>query len=112
MKKKVVHYSMNNVEKITIDRDIADKYVELKKRIAELEMELKPIEDVLKEELKDAMESIGENKFNNYGIVASIKSGYTKKTFDTTQFKTDRPNMYEKYLVEKIVGSTLSMGVE
>ena len=37
MKKKVVHYSMNNVEKITIDRDVADKYVELKKRIAELE---------------------------------------------------------------------------
>ena len=112
MKKKVVHYSMNNVEKITIDKDIADKYVELKKRIAELEKELKPIEDVLKEELKNAMESVGESKFNNYGIVASIKSGYTKKTFDTTQFKTDRPNMYEKYLVEKTVGSTLSMGVE
>ena len=112
MKKKVVHYSMNNVEKITIDKDIADKYVELKKRIADLEKELKPIEDVLKEELKDAMETIGESKFNNYGIVASIKSGYTKKTFDTTQFKTDRPNMYEKYLVEKTVGSTLSMGVE
>ena len=112
MKKKVVHYSINNVEKIVIDQDIADKYVDLKKRIAELEKELKPIEDVLKEELKSAMESVGENKFNNYGIVASIKSGYTKKTFDTAQFKTDRPNMYEKYLVEKTVGSTLSMGVE
>ena len=58
------------------------------------------------------MESVGESKFNNYGIVASTKSGYTKKTFDTTWFKTDSPNIYEKYLVEKTGGSTLSMGVE
>ena len=112
MKKKVVHYSINNVEKITIDKDVADKYVSLKKKIAELEKELKPIEDTLKEELKVAMESVGEKKFNNYGIVASIKSGYTKKTFDTTLFKTDRPNMYEKYLVEKTIDSSLSLGVE
>lgn len=112
MKKKIVHYSINNVEKITIDKEVADKYVSIKKQIADLEKELEPIEKTLKEELKVAMESVGESKFNNYGIVASIKSGYTKKTFDTTQFKTDRPNMYEKYLVEKTVGSTLSMGVE
>lgn len=77
------------------------KEIKLSQKKAELEAER------LKEELLMAMEKQGVKKFENDHIRITYKDEYVKNSFDTKQFKVERPDLYKEYLKSSTVGATV-----
>lgn len=109
MNKKLVHYKKNT---ITIDNDIAKKYIELTNKIAKLSKELEPIEKELKTELKDVMETTNNDKISSNGIIATLKQSYIRNVLDTDRLKLEDLETYTKYLKTTNVASSLSLKIE
>jgi hypothetical protein len=109
MNKKLVHYKKNM---ITIDTDIAKKYIELTNKIAKLSKELDVIEKELKIELKDIMEITNNDKITSNGIIATLKQSYIRNVLDTDRLKLEDLKTYTKYLKTTNVASSLSLKIE
>lgn len=93
---------------IVIDSDFIEKYRNFKK--LQLEMEL--MEKDLKAKLKDAMEMLGKDKVIVNGFSAKIKAGYTTSRFDSARFKKECPDIYNEYVKESSVSSSITLEVE
>ena len=93
---------------IVIDSDFIEKYKNFKK--LQLEMEL--MEKDLKEKIKEALEKLGKDKVIINGFSAKIKAGYTTQRFDSTRFKKECPDIYNEYLKESTVSSSITLEVE
>lgn len=93
---------------IVIDNDFIEKYRNFKK--LQLEMEL--MEKDLKAKLKDAMEMLGKDKVIVNGFSAKIKAGYTTSRFDSARFKKECPDIYNEYVKESSVSSSITLDVE
>ena len=93
---------------IKISSDFIEKYKKFKK--IQLEMDL--LEKEVKKELKEAMESIGKDKIIVDGFSAKIKEAYTTKRFDSARFKKECPDIYNEYLKESNVSSSITIDVE
>ncbi len=93
---------------IVISEDFINKYKNFKK--IQLEMDL--MEKDFKVKLKNAMESLGKEKIILNGFSAKIKAGYTTQKFDSTRFKKECPEIYEEYLKESNVSSSITLDVE
>lgn len=93
---------------IVIDSDFIEKYRNFKK----LQLEMDLMEKDLKAKLKDAMEMLGKDKFIVDGFSAKIKAGYTTTRFDSARFKKECPEIYEEYLKESSVSSSITLDVE
>lgn len=100
--------TINENKEITIDKKWIKQYREFKK--LQLTMEL--AEKEFKEQLKEAMESIGKDSLIKDGFSAKIKAGYTTKRFDSARFKKECPDIYEQYIKESNVSSSISIEVE
>lgn len=101
MEKKIIHYKkINDILNIEIDKDIAKKYIKIKKEIIKLEKELEPIEIKLKADTESILTSLDEKKFASNGLLVSYKEGYIQNKFDTTRFKSEKPTLYKKYVKE------------
>lgn len=100
--------TINENKEITIDKKWIKQYREFKK--LQLTMEL--AEKEFKEQLKEAMESIGKDSLIKDGFSAKIKAGYTTKRFDSARFKKECPDIYEQYTKESSVPSSISIEVE
>lgn len=100
--------TINENKEITIDKKWIKQYREFKK--LQLTMEL--AEKEFKEQLKEAMESIGKDSLIKDGFSAKIKAGYTTKRFDSARFKKECPDIYEQYTKESTVSSSISIEVE
>ena len=109
MTRKIVHRTKNI---ITIDNNSAKKYVELVTKINKLKKELEPLEQQIKTELLDNMETLDITKINSNGIVASLTKAYIQNKFDTTRLKEEDVNTYNKYLKETKVSASLKLSVE
>ena len=109
MNKKIVHRTKNIV---TIDNDSAKKYIELTLKINKLKKELEPIEKELKKELTEVMETLDTTQVKSNGIIASLKRAYTQNKFDTTRFKEENVVLYNQYLKETCVSSSLSLSID
>lgn len=93
---------------IVISEDFINKYKNFKK--IQLEMDL--MEKDFKVKLKNAMESLGKEEIILNGFSAKIKAGYTTQKFDSTRFKKECPEIYEEYLKESNVSSSITLDVE
>ena len=93
---------------IVIDSDFIEKYRNFKK--LQLEMEL--MEKDLKAKLKDAMEMLGKDKVIVNGFSAKIKAGYTTSRFDSARFKKECHDIYNEYVKESSVSSSITLEVE
>lgn len=93
---------------IVISEGFINKYKNFKK--IQLEMDL--MEKDFKVKLKNAMESLGKEKIILNGFSAKIKAGYTTQKFDSTRFKKECPEIYEEYLKESNVSSSITLDVE
>lgn len=93
---------------IVINSDFIEKYRNFKK--LQLEMEL--MEKDLKAKLKDAMEMLGKDKVIVNGFSAKIKAGYTTSRFDSARFKKECPDIYNEYVKESSVSSSITLEVE
>lgn len=93
---------------IVIDSDFIEKYRNFKK----LQLEMDLAEKDLKAKLKDAMEMLGKDKVILDGFSAKIKAGYTTSRFDSARFKKECPDIYDEYLKESSVSSSITIDVE
>ena len=93
---------------IVINNEFIEKYKNFKK--IQLEMEL--MEKDLKVKLKDALESLGKDKVIINGFSAKIKAGYTTQRFDSARFKKECPDIYNEYIKESTVSSSIVLEVE
>lgn len=93
---------------IVIDSDFIEKYRNFKK----LQLEMDLMEKDLKAKLKEAMELLGKDKFIVDGFSAKIKAGYTTSRFDSARFKKECPDIYNEYLKESSVSSSITIDVE
>lgn len=104
--KKIVHYKGLDVE---INEEFATKYVRVAKKIDELSCLLKQMDEVLKPELMGVMERLDKKQVVSNGIVASVRRGYYKSTFDAKRLKDEDIDTYNKYLGTSYVNGSLSI---
>lgn len=93
---------------IVIDSDFIEKYKNFKK----LQLEMDLMEKDFKAKLKEAMELLGKDKVILDGFSAKIKAGFTTNRFDSARFKKECPDIYNEYLKESSVSSSITIDVE
>lgn len=109
MKKKIIKY---NGEKLILDNVKVARYKKLKLQMAKLMQELDPIEEQIKEELKEYMESKGKKSLKFEGLLASFKPSYVRTMFDSKQLKEEDIDTYNKYTYEQSMSSSLSIKLD
>lgn len=93
---------------IVINKDFIEKYRNFKK----LQLEMDLAEKDLKAKLKEAMETVGKDKVIADGFMARIKNGYTSKRFDSARFKEECPEIYNQYVKQSTIPSSIVLEVE
>ena len=102
---------MNNLveikdNKISINEETINKMRELEKVRLEAEMMMKEI----KEEILEKMEEKGfQESFETNGLKVTYKKASTRSSIDTKKLKEEEPSVYEKYLKESPVKSSISL---
>ena len=109
MGRKYVYYSKKD---IMIDSEISKEYIRIKKEMLKLEKELQPIEDRLKEELRETMKKVEVSNFISNGLEVKLTKDTIRNNFDTTRFKEDNIQLYNKYLKPTNVKGSLSIELE
>lgn len=78
---------------VVVAQEIIKKIIEFNKAKKEMEYQ----EKLLKDGLMKAMQEVGKTNFATNGLSATIKSGSTRTTVDSTRLKTECPDIYEAY---------------
>lgn len=92
---------------IVVEQNLIEDFIKFKK--LKDEMDLK--EKEFKQALKDAMEKVGKNNFIVPGLSATLKKATTRKSVDTTRLKNELPDIYEEYLKESPVASSITLTI-
>ncbi len=90
---------------------IAEEVIQQIKDFTKLKEEFDLKEKELKQDLKEAMEKLGLKKFIVNGLCATIKEATTRKSLDTTRIKKEMPDIYEEYLKETPVSSSITLTI-
>ena len=93
---------------IIINNDFIEEYKKFKK--LQLEMELK--EKEVKLLLKNAMEMTGKKRILKEGFSVTYKAPTTRKSIDTKRFKEELPSVYDEFVKESEVASSVTIKVE
>ena len=109
MRKKIIRYSG---ETLILDKVKVARYKKLKMQMAKLMQELDPIEEQIKEDLKQYMETNGKKSLKIEGLIASFKPAYIRTMFDSKQLKEEDIDTYNKYTYEQSMGSSLTIKLD
>lgn len=109
MRKKIIRYSG---EKLILDKVKVARYKKLKLQMAKLMQELDPLEEQIKEELKEYMSSKQKKTLTFEGLIASLKPSYVRTMFDSKQLKEEDIDTYNKYTYEQSMSSSLSIKLD
>ena len=93
---------------IVISDDWLEKYRAFKK--AQLEMDL--AEKHFKEELKEAMESLGKTSVIRDGFSATVRKGSKRTTLDSKRLKEELPDIFNEYSKTTETNSSIVVTVE
>ena len=93
---------------IHINGDFINKY----RNFPKLKLEIDLMEKQVKEELKEAMESIGKDKLLLDGFSATIKAPYERKSIDSARLKKELPDIAEEFTKITKIGSSISIAIE
>lgn len=93
---------------IQINSDFINQYRNFQK----LKLEMDLMEKQVKEELKEAMESVGKDKLLLDGFSATIKAPYERKSIDSTRLKKELPDIAEEFTKITKVGSSIAIAIE
>lgn len=103
---------MNELVKVENGKiEVAKEVVEQIKSFQKMKIEMDLKEKELKKNLKEAMETCGIKKWVTDGLCATIKDGSVKKTIDSKRLKEELPDIYETYLKETNVSSSISLTI-
>jgi hypothetical protein len=109
MRKKIIRYSG---DKLILDKVKVARYKKLKLQMAKLMQELDPIEEQIKDELKQYMEVNGKKSLKLDGLIASFKPAYVRTMFDSKQLKEVDIDTYNMYAYEQSISSSLSIKLD
>lgn len=109
MRKKIIRYSG---EKLILDKVKVARYKKLKLQMAKLMQELDPLEEQIKDELKEYMENKEKKTLKIEGLIASFKPSYIRTMFDSKKFKEVDIDTYNKYTYEQSMSSSLSIKLD
>ena len=109
MRKKIIRYSG---ETLILDKVKVARYKKLKMQMAKLMQELDPIEEQIKDDLKQYMETNGKKNLKIEGLIASFKPAYIRTMFDSKQLKEEDIKTYNKYTYEQSMGSSLTIKLD
>ena len=109
MRKKIIRYSG---ETLILDKVKVARYKKLKMQMAKLMQELDPIEEQIKEDLKQYMETNGKKNLKIEGLIANFKPAYVRTMFDSKQLKEEDIKTYNKYTYEQSMGSSLTIKLD
>lgn len=109
MRKKIIRY---NGEKLILDKIKVARYKKLKMQMAKILQELDPMEEQIKEDLKEYMETNGKKTEKFEGLIVSFKPSYVRTMFDSKQLKEVDINTYNKYTYEQSISSSLSIKLD
>ncbi len=105
MENKIVKIENNKLTMTEKDREELKKLIQIN-----LESELRIKE--IKAQYKEAFEETGTDKYIAEGLSVKLKAGYTTKRFDSKRFKEECPDIYEQYMKESSVSSSVILEVE
>ena len=104
---------MNNIVEINngqieISKEFTKQYKEFLKLQLEMDLKLKEV----KEKVKNAMEEYGITNFEDDNLSFTYRKGTTRKSVDTKRLKEELPDIYEDYLKESNVTSSVIVEVK
>ena len=103
---------MNELVKVENGKiEVAKEVVEQIKNFQKMKIEMDLKEKELKKNLKEAMEMCGIKKWVTDGLCATIKDGSVRKTIDSKRLKEELPDIYETYIKETNVSSSISLTI-
>ena len=88
---------------------INDEWIEKYKNFKRLQLEMDLAEKQFKEDLKEAMESVGKTYIIYNGFTASIRKGSTRTTIDTKRLKEELPDVAEEYKITTETSSSITL---
>lgn len=94
-------------DKITVSQEVVNKIKEFNKAKKEMEYQ----EQLLKDGLMEAMNQVGIKKFIIEGLSATIKDETVRKSLDTKRLQAECPDIYEAYLKESKVKSSITLSI-
>lgn len=109
MRKKIIRYSG---ETLILDKVKVARYKKLKLQMAKLMQELDPLEEQIKEELKEYMGTKQKKTLKFEGLIANFKPSYIRTMFDSKQLKEEDIDTYNKYTYEQSMSSSLSIKLD
>ena len=92
---------------LTVEKEIVKQIREFEKFKAEMDLK----EKHLKQALKENFEKYGITSWATDGLSAKYKSATTRKSIDTKRLKEELPDIYEEYLKESNVSSSISLTI-
>lgn len=104
-------HSLDTVAKALVPEGFARKY----KQMLKLQDELKKTEDDFKKKLLEVFESIPELETNSVtidGLKFTYVKGSVRKTVDSKKLQEEMPEIYNKFLKESNVKSSIRTSVE
>lgn len=93
---------------IEIAKEFTKQYKEFLKLQLEMDLKMKEV----KEKVKSAMEEYGITSFDNDDLTITYRKGTTRKSVDSKKLKEELPDIYEEYLKESTVASSVIVEVK
>jgi predicted phage-related endonuclease len=93
---------------IEIAKEFTKQYKEFLKLQLEMDLKMKEV----KEKVKSAMEEYGITTFDNDDLTITYRKGTTRKSIDSKKLKEELPDIYEEYLKESQVASSVIVEIK
>ena len=93
---------------IEIAKEFTKQYKEFLKLQLEMDLKMKEV----KEKVKSAMEEYGITSFSNEDLTITYRKGTTRKNLDTKRLKEELNDIYQEYLKESPVASSVIVEVK
>lgn len=106
--KLIEKYEKNASEIAKVENDISQQIQDFRVKLAELQNK----DTLLKEEIKEAMESHDVKKFENEFVSITYVAPSKRVSFDSKKFKDENPEQYAKYERTSEVRSSLRIKVK
>lgn len=109
MRKKIIKYSG---EKLKVDKTMIEKYKKMRLEIAYIQQELDPLEEQIKKELMDYMETNGKKSIKFNGLSATYKQPSSRIVLDGTRMKEEDPKLWDKYSTKQNVRASMTIKLD
>lgn len=104
------------VDKLTLDviksEDFSKDYSEFAKFIQKANDAKKAVDEKVKELMTEEYLKSGEKKVDATYASFTLVAGSVRKSFNTSKFKEEHPDLYEQYIVESISSDSLRVKVK